>query len=127
MKKDSYKCYLGNGHDSSVLTYPADPANAVTCKTYPLLKRIEIYGQTNSFTYGGIPKMICYKIGELENAQDTGESFHFNMRVFDTVSKKILYKSAGNLNYPSTLILHKNRTQNIRGYYTRYSNRNHVK
>ena len=104
LKKSTYKCYIGTNHDNTVLTYPSDPNNEVSCTTYPHLKRIEISGQTNSYVHSGAARKICFKIDDIENAKDTGESFHFNMRVFDTIGKKMLYKSAGILNYPSTLI-----------------------
>lgn len=101
MRKDAYSCFLGDNHDSTVLTYPS---SVLACTVFPHLKRIEITGHTNVYTHSGAAKQICYKIQDLENSKDTGQSFHFNMRVFDVKSKKILYKTAGILNYPSTLL-----------------------
>ena len=101
MRKDSYACYKGSNHDNTVLIYPT---SMLSCKVFKHLKRIEITGHTNAFTFTGTtPKKICYKIGELENSKDTGQSFNFNMKVVDNKGKRVLYKSSGILNYPSTL------------------------
>ena len=104
MRKDSYVCKLGTNHDSTVLSYP-NPTD-LGCTIYKNLKRIEITGHTAAYTHTAGPttaKKICYIVKDLENSKDTGESFHFNMRVFDVKNRKMLYKTAGILNYPSTL------------------------
>lgn len=46
---------------------------------------------------------MCYKIFEVENSKDTGESFNFIMRLFDRANKNIKYKTVGILDFPSTL------------------------
>jgi hypothetical protein len=100
LRKDSYSCYKGTNHDNSVLVYPS---SILTCTTYKHLKRVEISGQTNDYIHAGAPKKICYKIADIENAKDTGQSFHFNLRVMDIKLKKILYKSTGILRAKTTL------------------------
>lgn len=100
MRKDSYSCSLGSGHDSTKLPYPS---TSLTCNTFKTLKKIEIYGHSSAFSYTGTSAQICYKIAELENAKDTGSSFNFNMKIYDIKAKKMTYKTSGILNYPSTL------------------------
>ncbi len=58
------------------------------------------HGHTNAYTNNGTTSKICYKIDNVENSKDTGESFHFNMKIFDLLNKKILYRSAGIAGHP---------------------------
>lgn len=100
IRKSSYKCELGAGHDSTALPYPTGYLN---CSINNLQRRFTIRGHTAAFNGSTQPKTLCYKLFEVENSKDTGECFNFVLRVMDLNLKKMLYRTVGILDYPSTL------------------------
>lgn len=101
IRKSSYTCGLGANHDETNLPYGVAGAT-LACTVNNDLRRFEITGQTAAYT-GAAPISLCYKIFEVENSKDTGESFNFIMRLYDQANKSMKYKTVGILDYPSTL------------------------
>ena len=95
----SYSCLLGTNHDSVNLPY----ASGVTCNINNNLRRFEISGQTAAYADTVNPISLCYIIKEVENQKDTGNSFNFEMRVYDVSANLILHRTVGILDYPQNL------------------------
>jgi hypothetical protein len=111
LKDNNYNCTLGEMHDSINLPYNITATNrSIACNNYNKIRRIEISGQLSG-SPGGSPSpsansnqfKFCYKINLIENAQDAGQSFNFQIRVFDSDQSKVLYRTSGILEYPSSL------------------------
>lgn len=100
IRKSSYRCELGTDHNSVALPYPA---GSLDCSINNNLRRFTIRGHTAAFAGAATPQSLCYKIYEVENSKDTGECFNFVLRVLDVDLKKMLYRTVGILDYPSTL------------------------
>jgi len=63
---------------------------------------MEISGQLSGFA-GGSEINLCYIIYKVENPSDSGTSNNFGVSILDTSTKKLLYSTFGNLNYPTTI------------------------
>ena len=103
-----YSCKLGTGHNSNNLPYNTGQNGDIPCEIYHNLRRFNITGISDGFSGGGDPNDgqnydLCYRIEEVENAFEPGESFNFVVRVYDIENKIMLYRTFGILKYPSSL------------------------
>lgn len=101
IRRSAYTCRLGASHDSTNLPYGIAGAS-LTCTVDNNLRRFVIRGQTAAYV-GLTPIEMCYRILEVENSRDNGESFNFIMRLYDKGNKNVKYKTVGILDFPSTL------------------------
>lgn len=108
MRSSDYDCQLGARHDAVSLPYVGGKP---VCETSMHLRRINITGIATAFPGENLlappavnyPYNFCYTIKNVANSYLAQESFNFIIRIYDSASLTVLYRTFGILEYPSTL------------------------